>query len=175
MWFKFRSIGFRWENDCKDLELGVRATVECHACHCSSSFSFHSVFTLPGSMPGGDANHHNNMQQHSSLVYMHSSHRGCCPHCNGGTLVCVTVWKKSFIIDPLSPTASNTGKPWTRPETQLACLLRPRPRPPPSIHLISLQSGLHCSHIISYDCCSIFVFFTDSPFEVPGHWIEFCM
>lgn len=92
--------GFRREHDCKDLELGVRAMVECHACRCSSSFSFHSVFTLTGSMPGGDANHHNNMQQHSSLVYMHSSHRGCCLHCNGGTLVCVTVWKKSLIIDP---------------------------------------------------------------------------
>lgn len=93
------SIGFPREHDCKDLELGVRATVECHACCRSSSFSFHPVFTPPGSMPGGDANHHNNMQQHSSLVYMHSSRRGCCLHCNGGTLVCVTVWK-SFIIDP---------------------------------------------------------------------------
>lgn len=70
------SIGFPREHDCKDLELGVRATVECHACCRSSSFSFHPIFTPPESMPGGDANHHNNMQQHSSLVYMHSSRRG---------------------------------------------------------------------------------------------------
>lgn len=61
--------------------------------------SFLPVFTLLGSMPRRDGNHHNNMQQHSSLVYMHSSHQDRCLHFNRRTLVCATVWK-SFIIDP---------------------------------------------------------------------------
>lgn len=39
------------------------------------------------------------------------------------------------------------------------------------IHLV-FSVVQKCSHIISYDCCSIFVFFRDSPFVMPRPQIE---
>lgn len=80
----------------KDLELpgvmpGQSATLFCCCCCCWSPSSFLPVFALLGSMPRRDGNHHDNMRQHSSLVYMHSSHQDCCLHFNRSTLVFATV------------------------------------------------------------------------------------
>lgn len=49
------------------------------------------LFIMLGSMSRGDGNHYDNMQQHSSLVYMHSSHQDPCLHFNGSTLVFATL------------------------------------------------------------------------------------
>lgn len=73
----------------------------CHArlvCHAALllwlfvAFLFPSCFfTLLRSMSRKDGNHHNNMHQHSSLVYMHSSHHDSCLDFNGSALVFATM------------------------------------------------------------------------------------
>ena len=77
----------------RSLTLRFRAEVDCHV----ALLLLLVIFLLPAftpmrSMTKGDGNHHNNMQQHNSLVYMCGSHQDSCLHFNRAALVFATLW-----------------------------------------------------------------------------------
>lgn len=128
-----------------------------------------------GSMTRRDCNHHNNVQQHDSLVCMHSSHQDSHLHFNRGASVFSVLWwccsidptRLCYSVGHLEEKKCLAAINISHWSTHYSFLYQP--------FSISLLFHSSSTLIISRDCCSISVFSRDNSFKMPGPPNRACM